>query len=665
MTTRVFRALGAAVLFVLGVMVVPFQADAAGIPPQFTKMVTSDHQVMVGEKFTTKIYLKSYKTVKSVQVLLDGKVIKTCGSVSICGAVIGPFSEASVGEHVYTFVVKGKNGDVLEPWGKFWVNSSDEESEVVEDVTSVAAPAGETLGTSAIDSPELVEIITNNHQLKVGEKFSMQVYAKSKSPIDGIWAYLDGKLVATCKKSPCSAVVGPFGEGDVGEHKYVFVVSNKKGKFIQPWGKFWVNTAANPQVQPAPAVSSQGPEFINILTQSNNGHYPYIGDTFALKINTKDAKGIATIAVKLDGKVIYTCTGVTTCGTTVGPFAVSDLGEHKYEFVVTNIDGKFIEPWGKFWVKEKTLTSVPQPTVEASAPEWLQIITNSNKLTVGENFTLKVYTKDAVGIAKIIVRINGNTVATCYDTTICGTTVGPQTIIGKHHYSFYVENKAGKSITPDGYFTVEAKPVVQPAPEPVFVPTPVATTPELIAIHSDGYTINKGSQFVAKIEAKDAVGIAKITFYVDGKLTWTCLGLTFCHVKSDPMNTVGTHTYRFIVENVNGKTITPDGKFTVVEKAETAAPVPAGFESKTGYEIVQGGEFTVTVLSKDSNPVREIRGYINGVLHSTCTDLSLCFMRANQDIINTVGTHTFKFILDNKEGKTADIEGKLRVIAKQ
>lgn len=663
MTTRVSRVLGVVALFIFGIVVVPSQVNAAGIPPKFTKMVTSDHQVMVGEKFSAKIYLKSYKTIKSVQILLDGKAIKTCGSVSICGAVIGPFSDVSVGEHVYTFVVKGKNGDVLEPWGKFWVNSSDEDSEVVEDVTSVAVPVGETLGTSFSDSPELVEIITNNHQLKVGEKFSMQVYAKSKTPIDGVWAYLDGKLVATCKKSPCSAVVGPFGEGDVGEHKYVFVVSNKNGKFIQPWGKFWVNSVSQPQVQPVPVAVSNGPEFINILTQSNNGHYPYVGDTFALKINAKDAKGIATIAVKLDGKVIYTCSGVTTCGTTVGPFITSDLGEHKYEFVVTNLDGKFIEPWGKFTVKEKAVT--PTPIQETSGPEWLQIITNSNKLTVGDNFTLKVYTKDAVGISKIVVRVNGNTVATCYDTTICGTTVGPQNVIGKHHYSFYVENKAGKSIAPDGYFTVEAKAEVQPTPVPVIVPVPAVMTPELIAIYSDGYSINKGSQFVAKIEAKDAAGIAKITFYVDGKLTWTCLGLTFCSVKSDPMMTAGVHTYRFVVENVNGKTIAPEGKFTVVEKAETAVPVPAGFESKTGYEITQGGEFTVTVLSKDDVAVREIRGYINGVLHTTCTDLSLCFMRAQQDIVNTVGTHTFKFILDNKEGKTADIEGKLRVIAKQ
>lgn len=86
----------------------------------------------------------------------------------------------------------------------------------------------------------------------------------------------------------------------------------------------------------------------NMITGKNRVK---VGGVFPLSVTARDQKGLASIAsidIRLNGKVVRTCEKVRTCSTIVGPFAKP--GVQNYYFRITNTNGNAIEPWGSFTV---------------------------------------------------------------------------------------------------------------------------------------------------------------------------------------------------------------------------------------------------------------------------------------------------------------------------
>lgn len=245
------------------------------------------------------------------------------------------------------------------------------------------------------------------------------------------------------------------------------------------------------------------PEYTKMITSANQLS---VGDTLDLKILTKDKKGVAKIEIILDGQVVDICENETECGTTVGPFTEDQIGEHKYEFLVTNLAGNSIKPWGKFWVKALPVAT-PKPGTTSQGIK-VSIVPDKTEALSTDKIIFSVSTEDDKQMKKIEILVNAKIVKVCENVEMCEFVGGPYPDYSGTFVSYGANayDIVGRSIF-SGYKWIK---ITKAANQSTDKDAPVVTIEG--TLFTETGTFGYGADFVAK--ATDNSKIYKVEIYV-------------------------------------------------------------------------------------------------------------------------------------------------------
>ncbi len=223
--------------------------------PVLHKIVTSDPYVRAGkDKFSLHVEIKSPKTVKKTDILVDGKVVKTCKiGVKICEVTVGPYTDAVIGEHIYTFTATSKNGMIATQWGKFWVTDP---NSGVDPLSVITTKPNLKLHAHNKNGAGVLELLVSKKQFVVGEKGTRLLLMRGSAKVESI-SYVetvDGIEVSVSEISggtySSGTLLGPFADKDVGEHEVKYTIVGKNGKELQTALQYWVVPKGQTLAQP-------------------------------------------------------------------------------------------------------------------------------------------------------------------------------------------------------------------------------------------------------------------------------------------------------------------------------------------------------------------------------------------------------------------------------
>ncbi len=375
----------------------------------------------------------------------------------------------------------------------------------------VPAPNPEQPTTPAGDqSPTYSQIITTNHQPKVGESFTATIYPSEKGAINlnKIDVIFDGKVVKTCALNnsiaSCGHTFGPFVAGDVGEHKYEFLMVGVNGKTSQPWGKFWVNAA--------PQAVEDYPEYDKVVT---SGDTVKVGEYFKATVYAKTGKTMHKVEGYIDGVLVPSgnnnsngCPEIGGCGLFQMKSKVmgaNDVGEHTYKFIVGSKSGKSLVINGKFQV------IAVEEIKDLLAPE-VSVSSDKDVLKLGESATLTANASDNKAVSKIQMLVFGGVVKECLGVNTCSYQIGlitDKTYVTKYTYSAFAYDAAGNNMfTGNKYVTVnlsQPAPAVEPA---VSVEASKAKINTADVVNFKG-SVNLGSKKLTKLQLLVNKALAK------------------------------------------------------------------------------------------------------------------------------------------------------------
>lgn len=554
--------------------------NAAGAPP-ILYVTKTKSQININEKVTIQalsVFQDQYGSAPesiSFYVNSEKNPSVVCSNKHYCGMTYW-VTEKIKGNKWFKFTVKSthKGATTTKIVYVFITNKVVGETPKAPEPVAPETPASDQL-------PTYSQIITSNHQPKVGETFSATIYPSEKGAINlnKIDVLLDGKVVKTCALNnsiaPCSATFGSFVAGDVGEHKYEFLMVGVNGKTSKPWGKFWVNAA--------PQAVEDYPEYDKVVT---SGDTVKVGETFKATIYAKTGKTMYKVEKFIDSTVFpELCVNLGGCATvdlskTAG---ANDIGEHTYKFIVGSKSGKSLVINGKFQV-------IPTEEKDLKAPE-VSISSDKDNLKLGESATLIATASDNKAVSKIQILVFSGVVKECVGVNTCTYQIGPvsnKTYVNKYTYSAYAYDAAGNNMfTGNKYVTVELAqpaPVVEPTVSVEASKSKINTTDTVLFKGS----VNPGSKKLAKLQllvnktlvkecvtntceytggpfpayVGSVVNYAATAYFSDG--TWKTTGYNFIPVTdvpavsvvSTPQNPLDTSAIMFTASAVAGnKTI--------------------------------------------------------------------------------------------------------------
>lgn len=206
------------------------------LAPKISQIVTSNTHVRADGKdmFSLRVVVKNLSVVKKTDIIVDGKVIKTCkAGVSVCQVNAGPFAEDKIGEHVYQFNVVGKNGTSDMQWGNFWVTVSDGK-----DVLTILPPKTNLKkfvhNTSGVG---VLELVTTKNQYTVGEKGNRLLLMRGHGKVASIQ---EGEDVGVLDTYSAGRVMGPFTDADIGKHTIEYTITGFSGETVKTRAQYWV-----------------------------------------------------------------------------------------------------------------------------------------------------------------------------------------------------------------------------------------------------------------------------------------------------------------------------------------------------------------------------------------------------------------------------------------
>jgi len=216
---------------------------------------------------------------------------------------------------------------------KYWAKAADNSGNTTVTNENVLRVSGDTTAPG-------LRVSANENEVDYNEKITFT--ATSNETVKRINILVNAREVKACyNTNTCTFTGGPYPSYSGTS------VSYGANAYDYANNRSWTGYKSV-KVNPRPVVDNVNPIYSRMITSN---HSIDLGGSFDLKIFASDNKGIKKIDVILDGNVVRTCYGVKECGTTVGPFsAVSQVGEHKYEFLVEDTSGNTIRPWGKFRV---------------------------------------------------------------------------------------------------------------------------------------------------------------------------------------------------------------------------------------------------------------------------------------------------------------------------
>ncbi len=188
--------------------------------PYFTNISWTNPQIQPGEKFTTAIKLKS-KTRKT-QILLDGKIIKTCKKTSTCQATVGPFDQED--EHEFQYILTDAKGATTTQSGVFVVDVEAQKISGLQfTANALQVPVGKSLSLLA--------------QLK-GKKYVYDMGLATGAP--GFEDTEDAYRISARHTNSNGNLIGPFTTEEVGERRYTLLVVDPAGTEYRTVGSFEV-----------------------------------------------------------------------------------------------------------------------------------------------------------------------------------------------------------------------------------------------------------------------------------------------------------------------------------------------------------------------------------------------------------------------------------------
>lgn len=435
------------------------------------------------------------------------------------------------------------------------------------------------LPANAASAP-ILYVTKSKTQININEKVTIHALSVSQeeggAAPDYINFYIDNEKTASvsCANKHYCGMTYWATEKSKGNkwHKFT-IAANYKGKFNSKIVYVFVTNkvvgqapkAPEPKTPVTPSVD-QAPTYSKIITSN---HQPKVGETFSATIYpTENGPKLKMIDVLLDNKVVKSCAmneSADSCGMTFGPFAASDVGEHTYKFLMFGVNGKTIQPWGKFWVNVA-------PQAEDDYPEYEKVVTSGDTVAVGETFKATIYGKAGKKLYKIEGYVDNNMVfgdasLNCAESGACTEALllfGPTTAeqIGEHAYKFIIGSKSGKTIAINGKFQVVAAPETDLKAPEVFV-------------SSDKNTLKLGESATITAIASDNKAVSKIQILVFGGLVKECFGVNTCAYQIGPIskNTyVSKYTYSAYAYDAAGNNMFTGNKYITVD---IAAPAPA------------------------------------------------------------------------------------------
>lgn len=209
--------------------------------PKYLNITTGNPQVMKNDKFFVSINLSNANKNQKTEIKMDGQVIKTCGVVFTCKGEIGPFSDEEIGEHIYSFLITGKNGVISEPWGKFEVVDGDKDQ----------------YG----DWFKKIRIVVSSYQYEIGKKYNILLQITDKKMVYYMDAAIDNEELMDMSFTDKNQNLGArtyssgrslpaFKKQDIGEHTFSFTVKAPNGDLIELGGSFWIVDKG--QIMPLP-----------------------------------------------------------------------------------------------------------------------------------------------------------------------------------------------------------------------------------------------------------------------------------------------------------------------------------------------------------------------------------------------------------------------------
>jgi hypothetical protein len=442
----------------------------------------------VGESFTATIYPseKGAINLNKIDVLLDGKVVKTCilnNSIASCGHTFGPFVAADVGEHKYEFLMESVNGKTSKPWGKFWVN--------------VAPQATE-------DFPEYGKVITSGDVIKAGDTFKATIYAKEGKTMYKVEKYIDSttfpELCVNLGGCTTADMSKTFGSGDVGEHTYKFIVGSKSGKSLVINGKFQVVAAEEKDLIAPEVVISSTKDTLKL------------GESATLTATATDNKAVSKIQILVFSGVVKECVGVNTCTYQIGP--VTDktyVTKYTYSAYAHDAAGNNMFTGNKYVAVELSQSAPaiePTVTVEASKSKINTTDTVNFKGTVNPG---------SKKLTKLQVIVNKALAKEC-TTNACEFTGGPYpTFAGS------VVNYAATAYFSDGTWKTTGYNFIQ-----------VTDVPTVSVIATPQNPLDTSAiMFIASATAGNKV-VNYLEIMVNGKIVKMCPQATACSYMGGP-----------------------------------------------------------------------------------------------------------------------------------
>lgn len=503
-------------------------AQSADETPGFETIITSNHQPKVGETFSTEIYPKDCKgciELEKIEVLLDGKVIKTCDlKTSItCGTVVGPFVATDIGEHKYEFYLYGKNGKIGKPWGKFWVN-----------------PAPQAVD----DYPEYDKVITSGAVVKVGETFTATLYAKPGKTMYKVEKVIDESSVPDncvniggCAISDISSKVDA---ADIGEHTYKFIISSKSGKSLTINGKFQV-IAADEKDLKAPEVSI-----------SSNKDVLKLNESATLTVVASDNKAVSKIQILLFDGVVKECAGVNVCTYQIGP--VTDktyVTKYTYSALAYDAAGNNMYTGNKYVTVD---IFQPAPAVEPT----VSVEASKSKISTKDTVDFKAAVNPgAKKLTKLNILVNQALAKECL-TSVCEYTGGPYAV-GNVNYAATAFFSDGTHKT-TGYYYIQVTdvPTVSIVSSP---PNPTDTSAVMFTANATG-----GNKV-----------IDHIYIMVNGsKIEKSCYNTAVCSFMGGPYTEYGGKNISYYAAAIftDGSALTSDKKTLAIISTQSTQSAP-------------------------------------------------------------------------------------------
>ena len=451
-----------------------------------------------------------------------------------------------------------------------------------------------------ITTPKIfsVSLEQNQQSLIVGETIKLSAKPSISKQLRSIDFYIDTIKISSCtsvSKCEISYITQP---NDIGTHTASFVLTDTAG-----------NTYTKSTTY---TVHSDTPEIFSLNT--NEQSLLTSGDYFYASVIATSTSPISSIDLYIDGSVATQCSS-SPCTALIGPFQNQDQGSHMYTYVVTNDLGKSTSPGGTFEVQ-------PTPTTPSNnaAPTISPIQISSTTNEPDQPITLSVATADDETVTSIIITIDKKEIiAICDNTTTCTTITAIQTP-GTHTYEVTVIDNKGKQTKATGEITITEpiKKETPPSNTPTDPPTSKASDtespsqdtptkatipiPEIIYIISSGDTLVVGQSLTATVVAKDAKAITSIIGYIDTTPQKTCTNVPICSFTFGPITkeSVGSHTYSFVVTNSDKQSITKKLPFTVEIATPTIIPSDSPIQFFDTQSETTGGISTNTFVPVDT-----------------------------------------------------------------